>query len=177
MPAAHGLSADGETKMKKLSQILLVATLFITTTASASTYKHWHLKHPVQRVTSHVQTECLKCTDCHKQTECQVAKTHYRNRVSAKKMYAKISWYGPGFHGRKTASGERFNQYAMTAAHKTLPFGTKVKITNPKTNKSVIVTINDRGPYIHGRQFDLSKGAAQAIGMAGVANVTAEVLG
>lgn len=166
--------------MKKLSQALLVATLFITTTASASTHKHWHLKHSVQLTNGHTQSECLKCTDCHKTSECQVAKTHATRHQSpvhsGRAMHAKVSWYGPGFHGRKTASGARFNQYALTAAHKSLPFGTKVRITNPKTNKSVIVVINDRGPYIHGRQFDLSKGAAQAIGMAGVASVTAEIL-
>ena len=60
------------------------------------------------------------------------------------------SWYGPGFHGRKTASGERFNTHAMTAAHKTLPFGTRVRVTNEKTGRAVVVRINDRGP---GRVF------------------------
>ncbi len=75
------------------------------------------------------------------------------------------SWYGPGFHGRTTANGERFNQGAMTAAHKTLPFGTKLKVTYKRTGKSVIVRINDRGPFIRGRMLDLSKGAAGRIGL------------
>src|SRR5881275_2621422 len=61
------------------------------------------------------------------------------------------SWYGPGFHGKKTANGERFNTHDLTAAHKTLPFGTKVRVTNERTGKSVVVRINDRGPYAHGR--------------------------
>ncbi|HEX2552545.1 MAG TPA: septal ring lytic transglycosylase RlpA family protein [Microvirga sp.] len=83
----------------------------------------------------------------------------------------KASWYGPGFHGRLTANGERFNTNAYTAAHKTLPFGTKVKVTNAKTGRSVVVRINDRGPYAHGRVIDLSKASAQAIGVTGVADV------
>lgn len=89
------------------------------------------------------------------------------------------SWYGPGFHGRRTASGERFNQYALTAAHKTLPFGTQVRVTNLRNGQSVVVRINDRGPYSHGREIDLSKGSAQQIGLvsAGVASVKLEVLG
>ncbi len=72
----------------------------------------------------------------------------------------KASWYGPKFHGRLTANGEVFDQMAFTAAHKNLKFGTLLRITNPKNNKSVVVRINDRGPYISGRQLDLSKAAA-----------------
>lgn len=74
------------------------------------------------------------------------------------------SWYGPGFHGKKTASGERFNENAMTAAHKTLPLGTVVKVTNQRTGKSIKVTINDRGPFVRGRIIDLSKAAAAKLG-------------
>lgn len=72
----------------------------------------------------------------------------------------KASWYGPRFHGKFTANGEVYDQMALTAAHKSLSFGTLLKITNPKNGKSVIVRINDRGPYIEGRELDLSKGAA-----------------
>lgn len=75
------------------------------------------------------------------------------------------SFYGPGFNGRKAASGERFNQNAMTAAHKTLPFDTNVKVTLLKTGKSVCVRINDRGPYHGGRIIDLSQAAAIKLGM------------
>ena len=81
------------------------------------------------------------------------------------------SWYGPGFHGKKTANGERFNTYALTAAHKTLPFDTKVRVTNERTGKSVVVRINDRGPFVGGRVIDLSKAAAQAVGISGVGKV------
>ncbi|MGE5351972.1 MAG: septal ring lytic transglycosylase RlpA family protein [Acidobacteriota bacterium] len=75
------------------------------------------------------------------------------------------SWYGPRFHGKLTANGEIYNQMAFTAAHKSFKFGTLLKLTNPKNDKSVIVRINDRGPYIGGRQLDLSKGAALALGI------------
>lgn len=85
------------------------------------------------------------------------------------------SWYGPGFHGRRTASGERFNQWAMTAAHKSLPFGTLVRVTHK--GRSVTVRINDRGPFIRGRSLDLSKGAARRIGCAGVCRVSMVVVG
>ena len=88
------------------------------------------------------------------------------------------SWYGPGFHGRRTANGERFNQNALTAAHKSLPFGTKVKVTNLRNGQSVVVRINDRGPFIRGRVIDLSAGAAKAIGAhsSGVAQVSLDIL-
>lgn len=77
----------------------------------------------------------------------------------------KASYYGGKFHGRTTASGERFNQNAMTAAHRTLPFGTKVTVKNLNNGKQVVVKINDRGPLSKSRMIDLSKGAAKKIGM------------
>lgn len=75
------------------------------------------------------------------------------------------SWYGPGFHGRKTANGEIYNQNAMTAAHKTLPLNSKVKVTNLQNNKSVVLRVNDRGPYHGPRIIDLSKAAAEYLGV------------
>ncbi len=78
------------------------------------------------------------------------------------------SWYGGQFHGRKTASGERFDSMDLTAAHKTLPFGTRVCVRSAVTGKSVVVRINDRGPFAPGRIIDLSKGAAQELGMLGL---------
>lgn len=88
------------------------------------------------------------------------------------------SWYGPGFHGRRSASGERYNQNALTAAHRSLPFGTKVRVTNTRNGRSVVVKINDRGPYIRGRIIDLSAAAARIVGVmqSGVAPVRVEVL-
>jgi rare lipoprotein A len=75
------------------------------------------------------------------------------------------SWYGPGFHGRKTASGERFNSLDMTAAHRSLPFGTRLRVVNEKNGRSVVVRVNDRGPFAHRRIIDLAKGPAQALGL------------
>ena len=88
------------------------------------------------------------------------------------------SWYGPGFHGRQTANGERYNMNDMTAAHKSLKFGTRVKVTNQTNGLSVVVRINDRGPYVGSRIIDLSKSAAQALDMIGpgTASVTVEIL-
>ncbi|HEY9781081.1 MAG TPA: septal ring lytic transglycosylase RlpA family protein [Leptolyngbyaceae cyanobacterium] len=89
------------------------------------------------------------------------------------------SWYGPGFHGRRSANGEIYNQNALTAAHKSLPFGTRVRVTNKHSGRSVVVRINDRGPYIGGRVIDLSAAAARTIGVirTGTAPVIVEVLG
>lgn len=88
------------------------------------------------------------------------------------------SWYGPGFHGKSTANGETFNKYEMTAAHRTLPIPSIVKVTNLKNGKTAIVRINDRGPFAHGRIIDLSKLAAERIDMlrSGVAKVKVEYL-
>ncbi len=89
------------------------------------------------------------------------------------------SYYGRRFHGRLTANGERFDMRAMTAAHKTLPFGSMVRVTNTRNGRSVTVRINDRGPFIRGRTIDLSRGAAERIGMIaqGHARVALELVG
>lgn len=91
------------------------------------------------------------------------------------------SWYDcaqPGECSRHkvTASGERFNPNAMTAAHRTLPFGTMVRVTDQRTGRSVVVRINDRGPFVRGRVIDLSRAAARRIGMGGLARVRVEVV-
>lgn len=75
------------------------------------------------------------------------------------------SWYGPRFAGRPTASGERFNPSELTAAHRTLPFGSLVRVTSERTGKSIVVRINDRGPFHGNRVIDLSEAAAEAIGL------------
>lgn len=79
----------------------------------------------------------------------------------------KASWYGAKHHGKKTASGERFDQHALTAAHRTLPFGTRVRVTNLNNDRSVVVRINDRGPHVLGRIIDVSRKAAERLGMLG----------
>jgi rare lipoprotein A len=87
------------------------------------------------------------------------------------------SWYGHPYHGRQAASGEIYNMYAMTAAHRTLPFGTQVRVHDLENGRDVDVRINDRGPFVEGRIIDLSYAAAQAMGMPGVAQVRLEILG
>ena len=110
----------------------------------------------------------------------QVKKVSY-SPVSAKAKFASsgvASYYGPGFHGRRTANGETFNMHAMTAAHRTLPFGTLVKVTNLSNGKSTVVRVTDRGPYVGNRVIDLSVAAAKQIGSthSGVAQVSLEIV-
>ena len=93
-------------------------------------------------------------------------------------LRGRASWYGAYFQGRKTTSGERFNRFAYTCAHKTLPFGTRLRVTNVKNSKSVVVRVSDRGPYRHQRILDLSEIAARPLGIVdcGAATVVAEVV-
>ena len=88
------------------------------------------------------------------------------------------SWYGRAHHGLRTASGARFNMNGLTAAHRRLPLGTKIRVTNLETNKSVIVTVNDRGPFVAGRILDLSYRSARDLGFvqAGTASVRVETV-
>lgn len=153
--------------MKQLNLVLL-AGMLISCSATASPHK----SSQMTPVPSAKKAGLLKCETRQKASKCQIAskpENHHRHRVVAR--HATASWYGPGFHGKKTASGERFNQYALTAAHKTLPLGTHVRIRNLDNDRSVVVKINDRGPFAKGRAIDLSKGAAMAIGMSGVGHV------
>jgi 3D (Asp-Asp-Asp) domain-containing protein len=93
--------------------------------------------------------------------------------VTGGSRLGRASWYGPRFHGNPTASGETFDMNQLTAAHRTLPLGTRALVHNLENDRSVVVRINDRGPYIAGRDIDLSYGAARALGMVspGVAKV------
>jgi len=111
---------------------------------------------------------------------CIRGKTYYPTYVSiGKKSKGIASWYGARFHRRKTSSGERYNMYASTAAHKTWPMHTMVRVTNLKNHKSIIVRINDRGPFVRGRVIDCSYSAGKAIGIdrRGTARVKLEVVG
>jgi rare lipoprotein A (peptidoglycan hydrolase) len=92
--------------------------------------------------------------------------------------YGLASWYGRDYHGRRTASGERFNMYEYTAAHRSLPFGTTVRVTNLRNNRHAVVRINDRGPFVRGRVIDLSYVAARDLKMldTGVEKVRIDIL-
>jgi rare lipoprotein A len=87
------------------------------------------------------------------------------------------SWYGHPYHGRPTASGEIYNMYDLTAAHRTLPFGTQVRVHDLENSRDVVVRINDRGPFVEGRIIDLSYSAAQSIHMPSIARVRLEIVG
>ena len=107
-------------------------------------------------------------------------KTYYPEQVSVGDTQKGIaSWYGPNFHGKKTSNGETYDMLAMTAAHKTYPMNTMVKVTNTNTGENAVVRINDRGPFVSGRIIDLSKTAAQKLGVYanGTAPVKLEVVG
>jgi len=107
-------------------------------------------------------------------------KTYYPTVVAVGSRYRGIaSWYGPNFHGKRTSNGEIYNMYEFTAAHKTLPMNTMVKVTNLRNGRSTVVRINDRGPFVGNRIIDLSYAAAKKIGMVGTgtAPVELEVLG
>ena len=95
-----------------------------------------------------------------------------------KVITGEASWYGPGFYGNRTASGEVYRPGTMTAAHRTLPFGTKVRVTNLWNGRSAVIRINDRGPFVGHRVIDLGHGAASSLGLtaSGIAQVRLEVL-
>lgn len=92
------------------------------------------------------------------------------------RLFGVASYYAYPFQGRRTASGERFNTNAMTAAHRTLPFGTMVRVTNRRNGRSAVVRINDRGPFVRGRTIDLSRRAAHSIGIGGTAPVALAIV-
>jgi len=107
-------------------------------------------------------------------TNFNLAKTSHIQRVQS----GRASWYGPGFHGKVTASGETFDETALTAAHKSIPLGSKARVTNVTNGNSVKVKINDRGPFAQGRIIDLSRAAARALGIleTGIAIVRVELV-
>ena len=153
--------APGRAIRSRTAFALIAATLLVggsITEAAAKSRHHRHHSHHAQK-----------------------AKSNWMNANAAigssggHSFSGKASFYG-NESGSKTASGQRFNQNAMTAAHRSLPFGTKLRVTY--RGQSVVVTINDRGPFIKGRVLDLSTGAARAVGLtgAGVGHVTAEVI-
>ncbi len=111
-------------------------------------------------------------------TACSTAPNKINSQQSDISEQGKASFYADKYHGRTTASGERFSQQAATAAHLKLPFGTRVNVTNIANNKSVVVKINDRGPYIRGRIIDLSKAMFEKIAdpKVGVIDVTVTVI-
>jgi rare lipoprotein A len=103
------------------------------------------------------------------------AKAALRARLGMDVGRGQASYYGPGLYGKRTASGERFDRKAMTAAHRTLPFGTRVRVQNLRTGRSVVVRVNDRGPFVGDRIIDLSEAAGRVIGLSSTGSGTAPV--
>jgi rare lipoprotein A len=147
---------------------ILAATVLVggTATEASAKSRHHHYRHH-----HHV----ARAADANSGTSWRDANASI-GATGGRSFSGVASFYG-NESGTKTASGQRFNENAMTAAHRSLPFGTKLRVTH--NGRSVIVTINDRGPFIKGRVLDLSTGAARAVGLtsSGVGRVTAEVVG
>ena len=159
--------ALGKVTQSRTAIILFAAAAFTGGTvseASARSYRHHHDHHHYGHHAARAETSSWR------EANASVAPS-----FGGRSFSGMASFYG-NESGRQTASGQRFNQEAMTAAHRSLPFGTKLRVTHG--GRSVVVTINDRGPFVHGRVLDLSTGAARAIGLigAGVGHVTAEVV-
>ncbi|HET7888014.1 MAG TPA: septal ring lytic transglycosylase RlpA family protein [Bradyrhizobium sp.] len=157
--------ALGKATQSRTALVLFAAAAFTggtTSEASARPYRHHHYHH---HYSHHVRAE----------SPSREANASVGSSFGGRSFSGMASFYG-NESGRQTASGQRFNQEAMTAAHRSLPFGTKLRVTHG--SRSVVVTINDRGPFVRGRVLDLSTGAARAIGLtsAGVGHVTAEVM-
>lgn len=112
-------------------------------------------------------------------SSCSTVRYDSRDGIPYEKTYAVASWYGSDFHGRPTSSGEIYNMYAKTCAHKEYPFGTQLRVTSVATSLAVECTVNDRGPFIAGRDIDLSYASAREIGLIrqGVGKVVLEVTG
>jgi rare lipoprotein A len=160
--------ALGKVTQSRTALILFAAAAFTGGTASeasARPYRHHHHHH-------HYAHHAVRT---HNSSWRQASASVEPMSGGGRSFSGMASFYG-NESGRQTASGQRFNQEAMTAAHRTLPFGTKLRVTHG--GRSVVVTINDRGPFVRGRVLDLSTGAARAIGLtgAGVGQVVAEVV-
>ncbi|WP_294954459.1 septal ring lytic transglycosylase RlpA family protein [Sulfurovum sp.] len=152
-----------------LSVAVVLSSLFFTGCASKKKMAYrgtGHTSAARQRSTMRAYKVCGKC---YTPTYVEVGQ----------KMKGISSWYGPNFHGKYTSNGERYNMYARTAAHKTWPMDTMVRVTNLQNGKSTIVRINDRGPFVRGRIIDCSYAAGKELGLdrMGIAKVQIEVLG
>jgi rare lipoprotein A len=164
------LTAGAKTRSRTALMVMIAATLLASGSASEARtryhheYRHYAAHHRVNHVAESDQGTAQ--ADPWRNANAMVPAG--RSFTGVASMYGNES-------GSKTASGQRFNENAMTCAHRSLPFGTKLRVTHG--GRSVIVTVNDRGPFVRGRVLDLSTGAARAIGLSGLGQVTAEIVG
>lgn len=159
-------------------QHTLLTGVFVLLAAGCSTTRTEQSAHAGREPAQTVKAEALHSTA---NLSYKVAGKRYYPRKSVEKNFSqtgRASWYGPGFHGKKTSSGERFDMNALTAAHRTLPIPSYARVTNLANGKTIVVRINDRGPFHGKRVLDLSKGAAKALGFIqqGSTNVRIEAL-
>jgi rare lipoprotein A len=178
----YGISKLGKLPQSRTALAMLAATLVLggsISEASAKSRHHHGQRHHVHH--RHYGHHVSKASPLDANASIpslfeSAVQAPVRALASAGRSFAGMASYYGNEAGSRTASGQRFNQGAMTAAHRSLPFGTKLRVTHG--NRSVVVTINDRGPFIRGRVLDLSKGAASAIGLTsrGVGRVVAEVM-
>ncbi len=160
----------GKLTRSRTAVAVIAATLLVGGSITEASAKSRHHRHHHHHHHSHHASKARSADSNWLNANASIG-----SQSSGRGFSGRASFYG-NESGSKTASGQRFNQNAMTAAHRSLPFGTKLRVTH--RGQSVVVTINDRGPFIRGRVLDLSKGAARAIGLtgAGVGHVTAEVV-
>jgi rare lipoprotein A len=167
MLTAKSLTAGIKTRSRTAFIVIAATVLGSASAAEASTRHHHGYRHHAYAHHHHASRLAQSEQD-----------TPWRNvnamTPSGHSFSGVASTYG-NESGSRTASGQRFNENAMTCAHRSLPFGTKLRVTHG--GRTVIVTVNDRGPFVHGRVLDLSTGAARAIGLSGLGEVTAEIIG
>ena len=164
-------STSGNPTRSRTALAVFAATLFVGGTATEASAKSRHHHHAYHHHHGRYAAKSPERTSGWFSGGSNAAMTAASG--TGRSFSGIASFYG-NESGSKTASGQRFNQNAMTCAHRSLPFGTKLRVTHG--GRSVIVTVNDRGPFIRGRVLDLSTGAARAIGLGGIGQVTAEVV-
>ncbi|HEX2363956.1 MAG TPA: septal ring lytic transglycosylase RlpA family protein [Bradyrhizobium sp.] len=159
-------STAGAVTRSNTALAILAATILVggTATEASARSRHHHYRH----YHHHAQASEGTSGSSWRDANASIGATGGHSFTGVASMYGNES-------GSKTASGQRFNENAMTCAHRSLPFGTKLRVTHG--GRSIIVTVNDRGPFVRGRVLDLSTGAARALGISGLGQVTAEVLG
>jgi rare lipoprotein A len=159
-------STAGTVTRSNTALAILAATILVggtATEASARSIRHHHYRHHHHQAKASEGTSGSSWRDAN----ASVGATGGHSFTGVASMYGNES-------GSKTASGQRFNENAMTCAHRSLPFGTKLRVSHG--GRSIVVTVNDRGPFVRGRVLDLSTGAARALGISGLGQVTAEVM-
>jgi rare lipoprotein A len=164
----------GRVARSRTALAVVAATILIGGTATEASAKSRHHYHPRHHHHAHHARNMSRTT--RRGAESREANTSSPFDVIGRVFSGLASFYG-NESGRQTASGQRFDQNKLTCAHRSLPFGTKLRVTHD--GRSVVVTVNDRGPYVRGRILDLSTAAARAVGLtsAGVGRVTAEIIG